>query len=174
MSNFGWEVLSTNFPFLRRALCDLYTISPRLFIMTIIGHLWFAIEGSLSLYLSNLLFYSIEKKISGNFAGNRISSDLCLAVISSIACSMFDAYMNWLLEQTGRAYVSRIRYEYEARAFSAKLAWDLPTSQGIAVSNPNIDDVYSCLKRGLSISDRNYIIPFTPPSHRTHYWDWIQ
>ncbi|KAF8452298.1 P-loop containing nucleoside triphosphate hydrolase protein, partial [Boletus edulis BED1] len=56
----------------------------------------------------------------------------------------------WLSQQNKRAYSSRIKYAYEARVFSAKLAFDLPTSEDDATSNFDTDDVYRCLERGIT------------------------
>lgn len=58
--NFQWENLSSSFPLLRRALYDVYTISPRLFALRILAEFWFSIEGPLSLYFSNNLFFSVS------------------------------------------------------------------------------------------------------------------
>lgn len=56
MFNLQWKNLSSTFPLLRRALHDVYSISPRLFALRILAEFWFAIESPLSLYFTNLLF----------------------------------------------------------------------------------------------------------------------
>ncbi|KAF8452299.1 hypothetical protein L210DRAFT_2025366 [Boletus edulis BED1] len=60
MFNFRWENISLALPLLRRALYDVYTISPRLFALRILAELWFAIEGPLSFYIYNTLFFSVS------------------------------------------------------------------------------------------------------------------
>lgn len=57
--NFRWESFSTTFAFFLQALYDVYTISPRLFVLCIVAHFWFAIEEPLSLYFSNRLFFFV-------------------------------------------------------------------------------------------------------------------
>ncbi|KAG6373710.1 P-loop containing nucleoside triphosphate hydrolase protein [Boletus reticuloceps] len=150
MFNFRWENISSALPLLRRALYDVYIISPRLFALRILAELWFAIEDPLSFYFSNTLFFSIEKKITGGSADTQTSFGLYTAVVARVICSVLSAYMSWLLQQNKCAYSSRIRYAYEARVFSAKLAFDLPTSEDDATSNFDIDDVYECLNRGIT------------------------
>ena len=59
--NFQWDILSETFLLLHRALCDVYSISPRLFALYIMAHVWFAIEEPLSLYFSNRLFLFVSK-----------------------------------------------------------------------------------------------------------------
>ncbi|KAI9567137.1 hypothetical protein HD554DRAFT_1028467 [Boletus coccyginus] len=120
MLNFRWENLSSTFSLLWRALYDVYTISPRLFALTLLAQLWSAIEGPLSLYFSNTLFLFIEKKISGGIADNQTPFEFYMAVISRVACSVLSAYMRWLSKQSKQAYSSRIKYEFEARVFSGE------------------------------------------------------
>ena len=62
--NFDWEGLCTTFGFLLHALHDVYTISPGLFAFSLIAHSWLAIEGPLSLYFSNKLFFFVSTRIS--------------------------------------------------------------------------------------------------------------
>lgn len=60
MFNFQWENISSTFPLLRRAIYDVYAISPHLFALRILTEIWFGIEGPLSLYFSNNLFFSVS------------------------------------------------------------------------------------------------------------------
>ena len=58
--NLQRENFSSTFLLLRRALYDVYTISPRLLALSIVAEFWFAIEGPLSLYLSKSLFFFVS------------------------------------------------------------------------------------------------------------------
>lgn len=60
MFNLRWENISSTFLLLRRALYDVYIISPRLFALSIMAEFWLAIEGPLSLYFSNSLFFLVS------------------------------------------------------------------------------------------------------------------
>jgi len=60
MLSFRWENLSSTFSLLWRALYDVYTVSPRLFALSILAQFWSAIEGPLSLYFSNTLFFFVS------------------------------------------------------------------------------------------------------------------
>ncbi|KAH0835777.1 P-loop containing nucleoside triphosphate hydrolase protein [Lanmaoa asiatica] len=152
MFNFRLENLSTTFPLLRRALYDVYTISPRLFALTIMTHFWFAIEGPLSLYFSNRLFFFIEKRISGGFPNDQTPYDLYLAVISRVACSVLSAYMRWWSGQNEHTYSSRIKYEYQARVFSGEPRIALISKvSDYAASRIDTENVYRCLQRGIML-----------------------
>jgi hypothetical protein len=60
MFNLRRGTISSTFLLLHRVLYDVYTISPRLFALTIVAEFWLAIEGPLSLYFSNSLFFFVS------------------------------------------------------------------------------------------------------------------
>ncbi|KAF9218131.1 hypothetical protein BS17DRAFT_792003 [Gyrodon lividus] len=47
---------------LRRALSDVYAVNPALFVFTILAHLWYGNQDSLSLYLSNRLLFFVSPR----------------------------------------------------------------------------------------------------------------
>ncbi|KAG9312731.1 P-loop containing nucleoside triphosphate hydrolase protein [Chiua virens] len=162
--DFGWKDLTTALPFLRRALYDVYTISPRLFAFCIIEQLWSAIDRPLSLYLSNRLFYAIEARIAGAIVNNQSSSHLYLAGISSLAYSLVSAYIRRLSRKNRNSYTSRIKYEYESRVFSGEpkifafcehSMLNLELSQASLGSangaSLDVDSVYQALEGGIGI-----------------------
>ena len=57
--DFRWESFSMGAACFLNFLYDVYTISPRLFSLCIMGQFWSAIEGPLGLYLSNRLFFCV-------------------------------------------------------------------------------------------------------------------
>jgi hypothetical protein len=60
LPNVQWDLISTNLPILTRACKDVYSISPKLFLLMILSHLWYAIEDPLSLYFSNRLLLLVR------------------------------------------------------------------------------------------------------------------
>jgi len=55
------EVTTVLIPLFRRAFGDMYAISPVMFYLIVVTHLWRAMEETMSLYFSNRLLFFVSK-----------------------------------------------------------------------------------------------------------------
>jgi hypothetical protein len=63
LPNLQWDFVSTHLPILTRAYKDVYSISPMLFWLMLLSHLWYAIEDPLTLFISNRLLLLVRDTI---------------------------------------------------------------------------------------------------------------
>lgn len=54
------EITTVLIPLFRRAFGDMYAISPMMFYLIVVTHLWRAMEETMSLYLSNRLLFFVS------------------------------------------------------------------------------------------------------------------
>ncbi|KIJ16673.1 hypothetical protein PAXINDRAFT_10381 [Paxillus involutus ATCC 200175] len=148
-----WETISANLPLMRRALSDVYVVSPSLFVFTILAHLWYGVEDSLSLYFSNRLLFFIEKRIVEGTGDSQSATDLYWATISRIACSALSGLVRWASQGHKETYSALVKQQFEGRLFTAKLTRDLPTSQrNSSISHADSESVYDCLEQAVELA----------------------
>ncbi|KAG1727935.1 uncharacterized protein EDB91DRAFT_1162999 [Suillus paluster] len=95
LPNLQLGLLSTHLPLLTRACKDVHAISPTLFWLVILSHLWYAIEPTLSLYFSNRLLLLIQRSILQGKVHTSLDTDLCIAIIARASCSAFSGFVGW-------------------------------------------------------------------------------
>ncbi|KAG2121906.1 hypothetical protein DEU56DRAFT_88768 [Suillus clintonianus] len=92
LPNFQWSLISSHLPLLTRACKDVYSISPKLFWLMMVTHLWYAVEDPLSLYFSNRLLLLIQRSVSQGKVHTSLDKDLCIAIIARASCSAFTGF----------------------------------------------------------------------------------
>ncbi|OAX39483.1 P-loop containing nucleoside triphosphate hydrolase protein [Rhizopogon vinicolor AM-OR11-026] len=147
-----WDLLSAHLPILTRACKDVYSISPTLFWLMMLSHLWYAIEDPLSLYFSNRLLLLIQRSISQGEAHQNLNTDLCIAIITRASCSAFTGFVRWSSKNVEDKYSVLVEYRLQERILRANLVRDLATSQdNEAQLHVDPGRVFSCLVRFLEL-----------------------
>ncbi|KAG1741995.1 P-loop containing nucleoside triphosphate hydrolase protein [Suillus lakei] len=139
LPNLQWGLVSTHLPLLTRACKDVHSISPMLFWLMMVTHLWYAIEDPLSLYFSNRLLLLVGELF--------LTSVFILTVLEdSTLC--FARARNNVRDQ----YRVLVEYRLQERLLRANLARDLATSQdNEARLTADSGRVFDCLVRFLDL-----------------------
>lgn len=144
------EVTTVLIPLFRRAFGDMYAISPVMFYLIVVTHLWRAMEETMSLYFSNRLLFFIERRLS---EGSDVTNDLIWATILRIGCSVLTTLFRWAFQGIRDVYRARLKYSMQGLLFAAQLARDLPTSQDNASQlYVEADSVFICLERTIELA----------------------
>lgn len=144
------EIRTVLIPLFRRAFGDMYAISPMMFYLIVVTHLWRAMEETMSLYFSNRLLFFIERRLS---EGSDVTNDLIWATTLRIGCSVLTTLFRWAFQGIRDVYRARLKYNMQGLLFAAQLARDLPTSQDNASQlYVEADSVFICLERTIELA----------------------
>ncbi|KAG1849293.1 P-loop containing nucleoside triphosphate hydrolase protein [Suillus subalutaceus] len=152
LPNLQWGIISTHIPLLTRGYKDIHSISPMLFWLMVVTHLWYAIEDPLSLYFSNRLLLLIQRSLLQGKVHTSLDRDLCIAIIARASCSLFSGFVQWTSNNVKDQYCMLVNYRLQERLLRANLARDLETSQdNEARLTADPEQVFRCLVRLLDL-----------------------
>ncbi|KAG2062820.1 P-loop containing nucleoside triphosphate hydrolase protein [Suillus decipiens] len=111
-----------------------------------VTHLWYAIEGPLSLYFSNRLLLLIQRSVLQGTLHTSLDKDLFMAIIARASCSAFSGFVHWTSNDVKDRYCMLVNYRLQERLLRANLMRDLETSQdNEARLTADPEQVFRCL-----------------------------